>query len=189
MIHDPHKHHRCSIRLKGCDYSQPGAYFVTICTHNRESLLGEIVGGEMILNEYGREVSKCWVWLAKQYPYLASDEWVVMPNHTHGIVILSGTYGLRRGGSRTALTKSLGRLVGVFKTVSTKRINGMRHTPGSSLWQRNYYERVIRNEDELNRLRQYIPDNPAQWDIDENNPDRQKGRPSCSKTFLLERVL
>ena len=168
MVYDPQKHRRRSIRLKGYDYSQAGAYFVTICTQNRESLLGEIVGGEMILNAYGRVVAVCWVWLAKQYPYVELDEWVMMPNHAHGIVILSGG----RGGSRTAPTKSLGRLVGAFKTVSTKRINQMRHTPGAAVWQRNYYEHIIRNEDELNRLRQYILDNPVQWEMDENNPNR-----------------
>ena len=88
MVYDPQKHQRRSIRLKGYDYSQPGAYFVTICTQNRESLLGEIVEGGMILNEYGQVVAGCWVWLAKQYPYVQLDEWVVMPNHAHGIVIL-----------------------------------------------------------------------------------------------------
>ena len=156
---------------------------MTICTRNRESLLGEIVEGEMILNEYGRVVAGCWVWLAKQYPYVELDEWVMMPNHAHGIVILSEMAGSRRGGSRTAPTKSLGRLVGAFKTVSTKRINQMRHTPGAPVWQRNYYEHIIRDEDELNRLRQYILDNPVQWEMDENNPDRQMGESSRDKTF------
>jgi putative transposase len=172
MVYDPQKHQRRSIRLKGHDYSQPGTYFVTICTQNCASLLGEIVEGGMILNEYGQVVAVCWVWLAKQYPYVELDEWVVMPNNAHGIVILSGMDGSRRGGSRTAPTKSLGRLVGAFKTVSTKRINQMRHTPGAAVWQRNYYEHIMRNKDELNRIRQYILDNPVQWKMDENNPNR-----------------
>ncbi len=184
MIYDPQKHQRRSIRLKGYDYTQPGAYFVTICTQNRESLLGEIVEGEMMLNEYGQVVVGCWIWLAKQYPYVELDEWVVMPNHAHSIVILSGMDDSRRGGSRTApTTKSLGRLVGAFKTVSTKRINQMRHTPGAPVWQRNYYEHIIRDEDELNRLRQYILDNPVQWEMDENNPNRQVDESSSHKTF------
>ncbi len=175
MIYDPQKHHRRSIRLRGYDYSQAGAYFVTICTHDRESLLGEIVEGEMILNEYGQVMTECWIWLAKQFAYLELDEWVVMPNHLHGIIIITDA---RRGGSRTAPTKPLGRLVGAFKTVSTKQINQMRHTPGTRVWQRNYYEHVIRNEDELNRLRWYILDNPVQWNMDENNPNFQ-GEPLC----------
>jgi len=170
MVYNPQKHQRRSIRLKGYDYRQPGAYFLTICTRNRQLLLGEIVEGDMILNEYGQVVAGCWVWLAKQYPYVDLAEWVVMPNHSHSIVILSEIDGSRRGGSRTAPTKSLGRLVGAFKTVSTKRINQMRHTPGAPVWQRNYYEHIIRNEDEQNLIRNYILDNPVQWDMDENNP-------------------
>ncbi len=179
MVYDPQQHQRRSIRLKGYDYSQPGAYFVTICTQNREPVLGEIVEGEMILNEYGQVVARCWMWLAKQYPHVELDEWVVMPNHAHCIVILSGRGGSRKGGSssrkggsRTAPTKPLGRLVGAFKTVSTKRINQIRNTPGAPVWQRNYYEHIIRDEDELNLIRQYILDNPVQWEMDENNPNR-----------------
>jgi len=193
MIYDPQKHQRRSIRLKGYDYSQPGAYFVTICTRNRESLLGEVVEEEMILNECGQVAAGCWVWLAKQYPYVELDEWVVMPNHTHSIVVLSGRGGSRTAPTRIALTRiaptriahthPVGRLVGALKTVSTKRVNQMRHTPGAPLWQRNYYEHIIRDEDELNRLRQYILDNPVQWEMDENNPDRQMDESSRDKTF------
>jgi putative transposase len=156
--------HRRSVRLKGYDYSQEGAYFVTICTHGREPSLGRVAAGEMILSNSGRVVSQSWLWLAEQYPFVELDEWVVMPNHVHGIVIL------RRSGSRTAPTKPLGRLVGAFKTVSAKQINRQRGTPGARFWQRNYYERVVRDEDELNRLRRYLLDNPVQWEGDEDNP-------------------
>ncbi len=172
MTYDPQIHHRISIRLKDYDYSQAGAYFVTICTRNRQSMLGEIVDDEMFLNEYGQVVAECWDWLARQYKYVELAERIVMPNHTHSIVVISVKEDSRRGGSRTAPTKSLGRLVGAFKTVSTKRINQMRHTPGATVWQRNYYEHVIRNEDELNNLRRYILDNPVQWNMDEDNPNR-----------------
>jgi putative transposase len=178
MIYDPQKHHRRSIRLRGYDYSQAGAYFVTICARNHESIFGQIMEGKMVLNEYGQAVAECWCWLEIQYEYVELDECVVMPNHTHGIVILSGMDHSRRGGSRTAPTKPLGRLVGAFKTVSTKRINQMRHTPGAHARQRNYHEHVIRNEDELTHLRWYILDNPVQWNMDENNPNFQ-GEPLC----------
>jgi len=123
------------------------------------------------LYQYGRIVEKSWKWLSQQYSYVHLDEYVVMPNHLHGIIIVS------RGGSRTAQTgntpkyKPLSRLVGAFKTVSTKQVNIIRSTPGRKLWQRNYYEHIIRNEEELNHIRQYIAENPINWRKDEENPD------------------
>ncbi len=140
MKYDPDIHRRRSIRLKGYDYSQAGAYFVTICTQNRECLFGNIVDGEMTLNDVGWIVSDAWQWLERQYNHVELDEWVAMPNHFHGIIAIVDQS--RRGGSRTAPTmtrKSIGRLIGAFKTVSTKRVNKMRGTPGAKLWQRNYY--------------------------------------------------
>ncbi|MBA7587750.1 hypothetical protein ES708_29788 [subsurface metagenome] len=169
--YDPSIHHRRSIRIPGYDYSQDGWYFVTICTQNRKCLFGEITHAKIQLYEYGRIVEEYWKWLARQFKDVYLDEYVVMPNHLHGIIII------RRGGSRTAPTpktpecnKPLGRIIGAFKTVSTKRINIIRKTPASTLWQRNYYEHIIRNEDELNRFRRYITDNPANWQTDEENP-------------------
>jgi len=165
LTHATQQHQRRSIRLKDYDYSQEGAYFVTICTQKHKLLLGEIRNAEMVLNEYGKIVAECWQWLSKQYRHVELDEWVLMPNHMHGIVILC------RGGSRTAPTenyKPLGRLIGAFKTTSTKRINVL---------QRNYYEHAIRNEGDLNEIRQYVLDNPVQWDMDENNPTRQLPEP------------
>jgi putative transposase len=113
-----------------------------------------------------------WLWLADRYQFVDLDAFVVMPNHLHGIVIIGD--GCSRGGSRTAPTdrpksKPLGRLVGAFKTVSAKRINEMRGTPGSPVWQRNYYEHIIRNETELAEIRQYILENPLRWDDDPEN--------------------
>ena len=94
-----------------------------------------------------------------------------MPNHLHGILILSDEQESRRGGSRTApTTKSLGRLVGAFKTVSTKRINLLRRSPGEPFWQRSFYEHVVRDEDDLRRVREYIVANPSRWAEDEENP-------------------
>ena len=175
LKHDPDKHFRHSIRLSGYDYAQPGAYFITLCTYQRECLFGEITDGKMRLNKLGKVVMECWQWLSKQYPHLTMDEWVVMPNHLHGIIVIVDA--ACRGGSRTAPTnlarhKPLGRLIGAFKTVSTKRINAIRDTPNLPVWQRNYYEHIIRDDEELNRIRQYIADNPMQWEMDSENPSR-----------------
>ncbi len=175
MAHHPEKHTRRSIRLKGYDYKQSGAYFVTICTQNRVCLFGTIQDERMHLNTAGRVVSGSWAWLANQYDYVELDEYVVMPNHIHGILIIMD--GDCRGGSRTAPTrgarKPLGRLLGAFKTVSTKRINQIRKTLGTTLWQRNYFEHIIRNETSLERIREYIANNPAQWEMDRENLSRK----------------
>lgn len=140
----------------------------------------------MRLNEYGQVVTQCWQWLSHQHPYVDLDEWVVMPNHLHGIIVIN-THG--RGGSRTAPTgiaptenvptgiaptngikhKSLGRLIGAFKTVSTKQINITRNMPGALVWQRNYHERIIRNEKALTNIRRYIAENPLRWAFDAEN--------------------
>ena len=121
MKFNPKIHHRRSIRLKGYDYSQAGAYFVTIVTWQREMLFGEIVDGVMKLNVIGKIVSGKWQWLETQYEYVELGEWVVMPNHFHGILVIHDD---GRGGSRPAPTpikhKPLGGLIGAFKTVSTK---------------------------------------------------------------------
>ena len=175
MKYDPDKHRRRSIRLKNYDYTQVGAYFVTICTSNRECLFGEIVDGEMRLNEWGEVVAQTWRWLTQQYWYVELDEWVVMPNHLHGIITIGDKVETCRGGSRTAPTtdtikrKSLGRLIGAFKTVSTKRINKIRRDPNASIWQRNYYEHIIRSETGLNTIRRYIRYNASMWLHDEDN--------------------
>jgi putative transposase len=171
--YNPKIHHRRSIRLPWYDYSQEGWYYITLCVLGNKCLLGKFVDGRIQLYQYGRIVEDCWIWLAKQYAHVHLDEYVVMPNHLHGIVII------RRGGLRTAPTpnlpkyKPLSRLVGAFKTVSTKQVNLIRNTPGHKLWQRNYYEHIIRNEDELNHIRQYIAENPVNWAKDEENPNLQ----------------
>ena len=158
------------IRLRDYDYLSKGYYFITICTKDREHLFGDIGNGAMQLNEFGKIVNETWQWLFQRYPYIHLDQWMIMPNHFHGILIIEN--GDHAGGSRTTneiKRKPLGRLIGAFKTVSTKHINQLRNSPGISVWQRNYYERVIRSEHELNETRQYILDNPAKWDQDPEN--------------------
>ncbi|HXH08955.1 MAG TPA: transposase [Alphaproteobacteria bacterium] len=183
---DPEHHHRRSIRLKGYDYTQPGAYFVTICTQNRACLFGEVVDGKMLLNDAGRMVQTAWDEIPVHYAGVAIDAFVVMPNHMHGIVVLVGaapcgrprleapTLGQAQGPAPT-IAMSLPDVVHRFKTMTTKRYadgvkqRGWSPFPGR-LWQRNYYEHVIRDTKCLNSIRQYIADNPAHWALDRENP-------------------
>lgn len=161
---------RRSLRLPEYDYSQSGAYFVTICVQGRECVLGEIQAGAVCLSPVGEIAANSWAWLEVGYPQISLDAWVVMPNHIHGIIALE-TDG--RGGSRTAPTakpKPLGRLIGAFKTISTKGINALRRMPGLPFWQRGYYEHVIRDDASLNRIREYIANNPVRWELDRENP-------------------
>ncbi len=239
----PRIHHRRSIRLKGYDYTQAGAYFVTIVTQDRAHLFGEVVNGEMRLNEYGQIVCEEWFRTAalRANVRLFDDEFVVMPNHIHGIIwitddgnIDTGDAGVagddvgaqRRCAPTSASTQtifpstpttsttptsastpttsnthtsastptipnaqnapatthtsptihdinvapgSLGAIVRAFKSAVAQRINTLRRTPSGAVWQRNYYEHIIRNDDALNRIRQYIRDNPRRWELDREN--------------------
>ncbi len=163
MPYDPDKHHRRSIRLDGYDYAQEGAYFITICTHHREELFGEVQDGAMLLNAYGHLVTEHWQRLSEFHPHLAQDEFVVMPNHLHGILILHETANL---------SKPISEIIGRFKSFTTKAINQQRRTTGTAVWQRNYYEQVIRGEVMLNAIREYIMQNPAKWSQDTENVAR-----------------
>jgi REP element-mobilizing transposase RayT len=180
--YNPDIHHRHSIRLREYDYSNAGAYFVTVCTQNRECLFGKIVDGKVILNDAGRMVESIWNELDQHYKGIETDESVVMPNHFHGIIVLVGA-GLalpridtmiRQNQGAASSAPTLGDIVRTFKSKSTIYINRLLVRTGQRLWQRNYYEHIIRNEDELNRLREYIVNNPAQWGFDNENPDRVK---------------
>jgi len=152
-------------RLKNYDYSQSGYYFVTICTQNREEWFGRIENGVMGLNGNGQIVENQWVWLAKQYPYVVLDSYVVMPNHFHGVIGINVGHGRDRSLQKI---KSLSELVGAFKTTSSKLI----HNSGivGFHWQKSFYDHVIRDELSLDRIREYVINNPKQWDKDiENN--------------------
>ena len=163
---------RKSIRLKAYDYSQPGAYFVTVVTNNRKPLFGEIVEGKMLLNALGEYVDRAWVWLGTRYPYVELDEYVVMPNHLHGIIFITDC-GKQR--------KSLGQLIGAFKTRTARQNNLILGASGQMLWQRNFFERIIRNDRELQRARQYIANNPLRWELDAENPDAEHEQREGSK--------
>ena len=180
MVFNPDRHHRRSIRLKDYNYSQEGAYFVTICTHERECLFGEIRDGEMFLSDAGRRVRPIWDQLSDHYPHNRLDAFVIMPNHVHGIVILNDCADVGAG-LKPALTDKmrhgLPEIIRAFKTFSSRRINEFRKMIGVPLWQRNYYEHVIRNEKSLIAVREYIQANPYQWPNDPDNLDcsRQEG--------------
>ena len=192
--YNPEKHNRRSIRLHRYDYSRQGAYFVTICTQNRECLFGNIHHNEMVLNHAGTMICQTWNDVPIKCPGIVIDQYTVMPNHAHAIICIvgtplvgalslesrmSGTDGAGTGSNRRAGTRpaptSLGQVVGMFKSISTHtyviNIHANDWPPfAGKLWQRNYYEHIIRNEDELNRIREYIKNNPLQWVNDRNNP-------------------
>jgi len=145
---------------------------VTMVMFQRACVFGDIVDREMRLNNFGQIVTQTWEWLSKQYPYIEVDLYIVMPNHFHGILQIIELADDCRGGSRPAPTKikTLGQLIGAFKTVSAKHINQIRHTSGSPVWQRNYYEHIIRNEKEYEDIWNYIDANPKNWVDDQLNP-------------------
>ncbi len=167
--HDADKPARRSIRLRDFDYAQQGAYFVTICAHQRACRFGEITDVEMRLNASGRVVHDVWMGLPRHYPHVELDAFVVMPNHVHGIVFLVVS------GIQTSIGRmqALPEIIRGFKTFSARRINSTRLVSGRPVWQRGYYDHVIRDEADLDRIRQYIVDNPARWAEDPDNPARR----------------
>ncbi len=208
----PNRYHRRSIRLDGYDYRHPGAYFITVVVQERLCLFGEIREGEMRLSPMGQIVRRAWEDLPDHYPQVVLDEFCIMPNHVHGIIVLGKdatgrgvgghigppVRGAGRGGS-TAVRQALGdeskidsqastaasqtrpykmtrhglpEIVRAFKSFSARQINALRRMPGAPVWQRNYYEHIVRNEAEWERIRRYIDQNLAQWEQDEENPER-----------------
>ena len=177
MRHNASVHHRESIRLQGYDYSAEGAYFVTICTRGRQCLFGQIVDGSIIaLNEFGEIVRDEWSRTSEIRTGIVLDEFVVMPNHVHGIIVIDDGVSGRRSTRPLAPTGeqfgkpvsySIPTIIRGFKAAATTKINTLRRTAKLPVWQRNYYERIIRNDRELNAVRQYILSNAANWEKDE----------------------
>ena len=210
MTLDTERHHRRRLRLKGHDYAQDGAYYVTICTQNRLCLFGDIVDGKIRLNTAGSAVQVTWNELPRRFANLELDVFVVMPNHIHGIAAFVGAglalprdEGVARkgtasstptrgdvdngvtGGARmlgdvrkgaASSTPTLGDVIRAFKSLSAIHVNRLLMRSGP-LWQRNYYEHIIRDEDELNRIRDYITNNPMQWELDRENPEFRDAGP------------
>ncbi|MBA2224698.1 transposase [Thermogemmata fonticola] len=204
--YDPQRHHRRSIRLKGYDYTQPGAYFVTLCTHERAHLFGRVVDGKMVLNDFGEIVREEWFRSAdiRAEIELHPDEFVVMPNHVHGIVWIvdnavatgpnvgaTGRSPLHEYPPRGPAKRSLSSFIAGFKSAVTTRINQMRGTPGTPVWQRNYYEHIIRDNvgvtsrSPLQAIRRYIRDNPLRWYLDRYNPDAAGSDPLAREIWRM----
>ncbi|MBL1216666.1 MAG: transposase [Planctomycetes bacterium] len=177
MSCDPDIHHRRSVRLGRYDYSQNGAYFITVCCHGWKCLLGRIVSGRMVLSSFGRIVSAEWERTEVMRPHVRTDSFVVMPNHVHGIIMIEGKRGSRGTLPRAPQSEQFGKptsdsiptIVRSFKAATTVRINRNRNKPGEPFWQRNYYEHVIRDEDELYQIHEYIRTNPIRWAADTLN--------------------
>jgi REP element-mobilizing transposase RayT len=207
MKYDPQKHHRRSIRLKGYDYTQPGAYFVMICTYQRDEIFGEIINGEMRLSALGKIVREEWLRSAeiRKEIQVFEDEFMIMPNHLHGINWIVGADGVHpdnvgvdgirpdmegahamrpntihpnpmppkpqkpdaRRASLQRVPRSLGSFIAGFKASVTSRAGHELNMTG--IWQRNYYEHIVRNDRELNNIRWYILNNPINWQLDRDN--------------------
>ena len=166
---------RRSIRRSGYDYTQSGAYFVTVCIERRLPLLAFYESGELRLNESGKMVEDYWFALPSRFSHIVLDEYIVMPTHFHGIVILTVTDAATQRAT-TRVVPTLGDVVGAWKSLTTNAyIKGVEEfewpTFSGRLWQRNYYERIIRSELELDAIREYIAANPARWERDPENPE------------------
>ena len=170
---------RRSVRLSEYDYAGAGAYFLTVVTDSRALLFGAVVDDEMRLNDLGRIVEDEWLRTAEVRQNVLLDSHVVMPNHFHGILILqdSGrdTVGATRRVARAPVSSgpqpgSIGAIMAQFKSLVAKRINAHRGSPGAVVWQRSFYEHIIRNETDLDETRRYIAENPLKWALDAENP-------------------
>ena len=171
---DSNIHHRRSIRLKEYDYSEPGAYFITICTKDRQCLFGGIKNRKMIFSELGKIVKNCWQEIPIHFDNVNLDLFIIMPNHLHGIIYMNDSIcrGLinQTPTEKWILQKTpklvLGKIIRSYKAYASR----IAHKNGfhDFQWQRNYYEHIIRNDNELNRIREYIINNPFNWELDRN---------------------
>jgi len=176
------RYDRRSIRLQNYDYTQNGAYFITICTHNRECVFGSVINGQMQLNEEGKIAELCWQHIPQHFPQSTLDEFVVMPNHIHGLIILDNSATLIRDQPAVPLlaheqfskpvSGSIPTIVRSYKSAVTKQINALWQTPSHTFWQRNYYEHIVRNLTEMEKIHRYIANNPASWALNPDNDAR-----------------
>ena len=173
---------RRSLRLPGYDYRTPGAYFITIVTHERRSLFGRVANDSVEPTAMGAIAQELWLEIPQHFPHVQLDAFIVMPNHIHGLILLAWSpevgarhavplpraeaFGQPRPGSLPTIVRS-------YKSAVTRRINLQRQTPGHPVWQRNYWEYVVRSEAALARIRDYIAANPYRWRQDPLNPDRR----------------
>ncbi|MBR5982674.1 MAG: transposase [Bacteroidales bacterium] len=174
MPFDPNIHHRRTIRLKEYDYSNNGLYYVTICTKDRECLFGEITDGKMNVNVYGEILESVWNGLPSHYPNVVLHEHIVMPDHFHAIIQIDNERNVGAGfkpaptdAGQPPRKHGLSEIVRALKTFSSRKINDLRQTQGTPVWQRNYYEHIIRDGDEYSQIANYIMENPLR--CGENN--------------------
>lgn len=177
-----------SIRLPDYDYTRPGAYFVTVCTFERKSLLGSITAGEMVLNSNGKIVQACWKEIKNHFSDVELPAYVVMPNHFHGVIIIKYHVATRHAvsdgvdkssGLRVSTSESFGKpiagslptIIRSFKSAVTKQVNVSLGKHRLNLWQEGYYEHVIRGEGEYVQIAEYILNNPVKWEMDRENPE------------------
>ncbi len=201
MPYNPHVHNRKSIRLKGYDYTQLGYYYVTICVQNRECLLGSVKDSLAELNKFGKIVDQKWNNIPKHFSNTTLDEYIIMPNHIHGIIgiVVGAKHFSQKDNRNLKIVKkieyegddensnknasplphpngtkpgSLSLIIQNLSSITTRKINQIRETNKMKLWQRNYFDRIIRNGDELIRIRKYIRENPLRWEIDEENLEK-----------------
>ena len=178
MSYNPDKHHRRSIRLKGYDYTQPGAYYITLCTKARQCLFGDVVKGKMRLNSLGYIAFTYWQAIPDHFAHIQLDVFVVMPNHLHGILVIRDTPILAQPGDNPTtetfskpVRGSIPTVIRTYKAAVTKQINLLCNTTHTSLiWQRNFYEHINRDEKSLETIRRYITENPWRWADDPENP-------------------
>jgi len=168
-------HGRHSLRLAAYDYRRSGAYFVTVCVQNREELLGQIVSGEMLLSAAGQAVADAWLTIPRRFATVHLDSYTAMPNHVHGLLWIDASMEQPAGEacqSGSALGPSLGEVMRAFKSLSAIAANRVLGRSGVPFWQRNYYEHIVRNDDDLDHIRRYIVGNAAQWADDLENAHR-----------------
>ena len=175
------KRQRKSIRLKEYDYTTKNLYFITICTHNHEHLFGKIIDGNIRLNDLGRIAEKEWLKTKEIRKNITIDYYVVMPNHIHGIINIIDTIQADHVESDTehrvptyerfgrSIPNSISTIIRSYKSAVTKKINELRKTYKKKIWQSRFYDRIIRNENELNKIRKYILNNPLKWHYDKEN--------------------
>jgi len=191
-----YKYNRRSLRLKHYDYSRAGYYFVTICAQGREHLFGEIVDGKMVLNVVGEMINQLWYEIENDFPNVYLHEFVIMPNHIHGIIEIVNTVGVPLVGTQKLVhhnnksktvgendtsnimsrapmkgAPTVGDIVGAFKSKTTNNYikmvkNGTCPPFNKRIWQRNYHEHVVRNDADYERVATYTVNNPLTWDDD-----------------------
>ena len=179
MKYNPKRPHRRSIRINGYDYPSDGWYFVTICVLDKRCVFGKIEKNNMVLNQIGKIIDYRWMYLPIHFKNIELDTHQIMPNHFHGIIHIVGAKHPAEKYAKKCKSVdmdasplpmpcgtnsgSLGAIIPKFKSVTTRKINKIKKSAGSHLWQRNYWEHIIRNEIDLNRIRAYIIANPLKW--------------------------